>query len=130
MLHSKKIIGFLSGVTMLLLIGCYKNRTVLLDNSEKIVRPVSFASDIIPIFNSSCSLSGCHITGGKSPDLTTANAYNSLTKGGYINTSEPPKSELYLWMTGKKSTPMPVGGINKEYNALVLAWIEQGAENN
>jgi hypothetical protein len=33
-------------------------------------------------------------------------------------------------MTGKKSTPMPPTGINKDYNALMLAWIKQGAQNN
>lgn len=130
MLHKKIIIGFLAGFTMLLLVGCYKNRTVLLDTGDKITRPVSFASDIIPIFNSSCNTSGCHNAGGKKPDLTEVAAYNSLTNGGYVNTTDPPSSVLYLWMTGKKGTPMPVSGINKDYNALVLAWIEQGAENN
>jgi hypothetical protein len=128
MLHNKKIYGFLTVFTMLILIGCYKNKTVNFDTGDDITRSVSFTADIIPIFNSSCNISGCHSSGGKAPDLSISNAYNSLA--GYINTGDPQSSELYLWMAGKKGTPMPVGGINKDYNALVLAWIKQGAENN
>jgi hypothetical protein len=130
MLHTKNIIGFLAGLTIIVMIGCYKDKTVLLDTGNEITRTVSFATDITPILNSSCNVSGCHTTGGKAPDLSATNAYTSLTVGNYINTDSPPSSVLYLWMTGKKGTPMPVGGINKDYNALVLAWIKQGATNN
>lgn len=130
MLHNKKIYGFLACITMLLFIGCYKDKTVISDTGAEITRPVTFSQDIIPIFSNSCSLTGCHVTGGKTPDLSTANAYNSLTVGNYYNTTIPESSTIYLWMTGKKSTPMPVSGINKDYNALVLAWIKQGAQNN
>lgn len=131
MLRNKTIVGFiLTGAVLFLLAGCYKNKTVIFDTGEEITRQVSFANDIIPIFNSSCNISGCHSAGGKSPDLTVANAYNSLKNGGYISTSDPQTSELYLWMSGKRGTPMPVGGINKDFNSLILAWIKQGAQND
>jgi len=131
MLRNKKIMGvILLGSIVLMTAGCYKDKTVLIDTTEEITRPVSFATDIIPIFSKSCSLSGCHASGGKSPNLTEANAFTSLITGNYINTGDPKSSTLYLWVTGKKSTPMPVGGINNDYNALILAWIKQGAQNN
>jgi hypothetical protein len=130
MLQNKILIGFLAGFTMLLLMGCYKDKTVIFDTGTEITRTVSFGSDIISIFNSSCNTSGCHSAGGISPDLSAVNAYISLSNGGYINSSDPQTSELYLWMTGKKGTPMPVDGVNKDFNALVLAWIKQGAQNN
>jgi hypothetical protein len=131
MLRNKTIMGILlMGTAAFLLNGCYKDKTVIFDTGTEITRTVSFASDILPIFNNSCNTSGCHNTGGKSPDLTDATAYTSLANGGYVNTADPQKSELYLWMTGKKGVPMPTGGINKDYNALILAWIKQGAENN
>lgn len=130
MSHHKKIIGFLAGFAMFLLTGCFKDKTVISDTGTEITRPVGFASDIIPIFTQSCSLSGCHVPGSKSPDLSAANAYNSLTVGNYYNVALPESSTIYLWMTGQKTTPMPVSGINKDYNALVLAWIKQGAQNN
>ncbi len=130
MLHNKKIAGFLAGFTMLLLMGCYKDRTLITDTGTEITRPVSFTNDIIPLFNSSCNTSGCHSTGGKAPDLSASNALTSLTTGDYLNTATPESSTIYLWMAGKKSTPMPVSGINKDFNALILAWIKQGAQNN
>ncbi len=127
----KNIISLLllTGASIFFLGSCYKNKTVILDAPE-VSRPVTFSQDIIPIFNSSCNMSGCHSSGGKTPDLTLANAFNSLTVGDYLNKEDAASSTLYLWVTGKKSTPMPVGGINKEYNALILAWIKQGAQNN
>lgn len=131
MLRKTRVIGvILAGIMVFFLAGCYKDRTVYFDTGEEITRPVSFAADIIPIFNASCAVSGCHVKGSQTPDLTASNAYNSLTIGNYYNTEVPESSEIYLWMTGKKNTPMPPSGINKDYNALVLAWIKQGAQNN
>ncbi|MBK9570576.1 MAG: hypothetical protein IPO53_12145 [Chitinophagaceae bacterium] len=100
------------------------------DTGEEITRPVSFTSDIIPIFDKSCNISGCHAAGGIKPDLSATTAHASLTVGNYFNTTTPESSTIYQWMTGKKGTPMPTTGVNKDYNALVLAWIKQGAENN
>jgi hypothetical protein len=130
MLQNKRTIGFLAGLTMLLLVGCYKDKTVIFDTGAEITRPVSFATDIIPIFNKSCNVSGCHNAGGIKPDLSVNNASTSLTVGNYFNTSAPESSTIYQWMSGKKGTPMPTSGVNKDYNALVLAWIKQGAQNN
>lgn len=131
MLRKLNVIGvLLAGMLMFFLAGCYKNRTVVLNTGEEITRPVSFGADIIPIFNASCNSSGCHNTGGRKPDLSPSNAYNALQNGNYLNTSAPESSELYLWMAGLKAIPMPPNGINIDNNALVLAWIRQGAQNN
>jgi hypothetical protein len=109
--------------------GCYKDKTVLLEGAE-VTKTMSFTTDIVPLFNKDCNTSGCHNTGGIKPDLSAANAYNALQGGGYMNVETPGQSLLYLWMTGKKGTPMPLAGPNTNYNALVLAWIKQGAKNN
>ncbi len=121
MLHRKKIFAtVLLCSVMLLVSGCYKNRTVIVSNTPEVTKTVSFASDILPIFTKDCAVSGCHASGGKAPDLSAANAYSSLTSGGYIDTGSPESSGLYQWMAGKKSTPMPLSGINSSNNALVL----------
>jgi hypothetical protein len=130
MLHNYKKIGFLAAFTMLLFVGCYKDKTVIFDTGAEITRTVSFTQDIVPMFNKSCNTSGCHTAGGIKPDLSVVNAYTALTNGDYFNTTTAESSLLYQWMTGKKGTPMPTSGVNKDYNALVLAWIKQGAKNN
>ncbi len=132
MLRNKTIGGILvaSVAVLFILQGCYKDKTVISETGAEITRAVTFSKDIIPIFEKNCSLSGCHVGGGKAPDLSAANAYNSLKIGNYVNTGNPTASVIYLWLTGKKSTQMPVSGMNKDINAMVLAWIKQGANNN
>lgn len=130
MLRNKTFLGAILITAAALFTGCYKDKTVLFDTGAEITRTVSYAGDILPIFNNSCNTSGCHSSGGVAPDLSAPNAFTSLTNKGLLNITEPTKSELYLWMAGKKGTPMPTSGVNKDYNALVLAWIKQGAKNN
>lgn len=133
MFTKHKIITVLTILGVLLFIqSCTKNTTVYLDNSAEVTTDVSFAKDIIPIFSNKCSMSGCHNTGGHVPDLTTDKAYNAIVNGNYIDKSTPANSSLYLWLTGKKSTAMPVGGPSNpsNLNQLVLAWVKQGAKNN
>ena len=122
------VLMFAAG-TILLGTGCYKDKTVTVD-APVITRTVSFSQDIIPIFNSSCNGSGCHTSGGQTPNLGAATAFNALTTGSYLNVDAPDKSLIYLKLTGQKGTVMPVSGSNKDYNALILAWITQGAKNN
>jgi hypothetical protein len=106
---------------------CYYLEVV--DDPEP-VENVSFSTDIIPIFNGGCNIVGCHNTGGTAPDLSEANAYNSLKNGGYLDLAVPPDSELYQWMAGNRSIPMPLSGPDANNNAKVLKWIEDGAPNN
>ena len=130
----KKIITttIISAMVLLIVPGCYKVATVQVDSSPAITKTVSLSKDLIPIFTKSCALSGCHSSGGKSPDLSAAKAYNSLTKGGFINLTTPANSTIYLWLTGKEPVTMPIGAANNpsNINALTLAWITQGAKNN
>jgi len=111
--------------------ACYKTVTVLEDNTPAVTKTVSFSQDLVPILTSSCAKSGCH-NGSVSPNLTASFAYTALLNGNYINTSDPEKSEVYLWLTGKEAAPMPLGAPNNpsNINGLMLAWIKQGAKNN
>lgn len=90
---------------------------------------ISFANDVVPIFNTDAYCTSCHTTGGTSPDLTPDNAYNSLISGGYVNTDDPEESSIY-------KTPHPDTDSHtwKKYKAgdppIVLQWIEQGALDN
>jgi hypothetical protein len=132
---SKKIIAtalILASATMLFISGCYKVTTLVNTNEEEVTRPVSLNDDIIPVFVASCSKSGCHNSGGIKPDLSPDKVYSTLINGNYVDLSNPENSVIYLWMTGKKATSMPVGEANNpgNINQLVLAWIKQGAKNN
>jgi hypothetical protein len=129
---AKKKILLAALIAVMAGIGCTKNTTVYVDNPPEVTTEVFFAKDIVPILNNKCSTSGCHNTGGHVPDLSGANAFNSLSNGNYLDKSNPANSSVYLWLTGKKSTAMPVGGPANpsNLNQLMLAWIKQGAKNN
>jgi hypothetical protein len=86
--------------------------------------PISFANDIIPIFTTGNNCTACHRTGSTSPDLTAANAYNSIVPG-LVNLSDPESSRIYtVPLSSHVVTYTPIQAAN------VLNWIKQGAENN
>lgn len=91
---------------------------------------ISFTAQLIPIFNNNCNMSGCHITGSVSPDLSPDKAYRSLTLMGFVDTSDAESSILFARMDAT-SSPMPPEGrlSDKEVNEI-LYWIKQGALEN
>jgi hypothetical protein len=129
-----KKIAILSGffaLLMLAIAGCSKTSTIVVNPGNSITETMSFEKDIVPIFTASCTMSGCHSAGAKSPDLTATNAYKALTDGNYYKANDPDNSVLMMWLTGKKSPVMPIGkGPDEKINAKIYAWIKQGAKNN
>ena len=117
-------ISLLLAAFALLFTGCEYDY-VEPDNAP-IVTKVSFSSDIVPIFNSSCNFSGCHSAGAVPPDLTPGGAYESLFANDMVDMENPTDSELYTTMNSgsmkKYSTP--------DKTKIVLAWITQGALDN
>lgn len=89
---------------------------------EVLVDSISFAADIKPIF-SNCT--GCHLAGGKVPNLKD-NPYTALKDGGFINITKPAESKFYVIVTN--------GGSHKQVSPVekqkILLWITQGAKNN
>jgi hypothetical protein len=134
MLHKKTIIvGILVCGSVFLLAGCYKDKTLLVTTPpDEITTPVSFSKDLVPIFNSSCNMNGCHSRGGQVPDLTPNNAYRSLFEQDLIDVNDPANSEVMGWLTGTIKPAMPLGAAPNpsNINALMLAWIKQGAKDN
>ncbi|MBN2756425.1 MAG: hypothetical protein JXR51_04540 [Bacteroidales bacterium] len=86
-------------------------------------KPISFASDIQPIFTSKCDQ--CHPSQA-GLDLTDGNAWASINDGR-LNLTAPNQSLIY-------TKPDPNGTHPEKYSAteslLVLTWIEEGALDN
>jgi hypothetical protein len=88
---------------------------------------VCFESDILPIFQTSCAISGCHVQGGESYVFDT---YENIRKA--ISPGEPDKSEAYKALSKIWSIEgmMPPSQPLSEYNrTLIRVWIQQGARN-
>ena len=130
MLYKKILLGLATAAALLFWAqGCYYDKTVLVEEEVEI-GDVSFQGDIVPLFNESCNFSGCHNDGGVPPTLTAGKAYTALKNGNYLNVGSPEESELYQWLTGRRSSPMPLSGPDPNINSKVLAWIKAGALDN
>jgi len=90
-------------------------------------QPVSFATQIVPIFTTDDCVS-CHKAGGQSPDLTSADIYSQIVPA-LVDTTNPESSIIYDFpapSTSKHSW--------KKYSAAqaayILNWIKEGAKDN
>ena len=88
---------------------------------------VGFSDDIMPVFNTSCNVTGCHSQGAVPPQLTQDVAWANLIYGGFVDTVNVQGSRLLQKIT-------PPGSMAKyateKDRALIEAWIEQGAKEN
>ena len=124
----KNILSFLSLGLILLFAACEKDYFApppILD----LATPVSFSTDILPMFQANCYGSGCHDK-GVAPNLTAASAYDELTMLGYVDTTNAEGSKLYMRMIAAINPMPPKGKLSGENTNKVLAWIKQGAKNN
>ena len=112
-------------VVGLALSSCYKDVITQADPDGP-PQPVSFKTDLVPIFSKSCALAGCHAAGGHTPELTSEKAYTTLNNGIYVNTLIPKQSKLYEMINGEMSNYIP-SAIDKR---KVYDWIRNGAPNN
>ena len=83
--------------------------------------PVSFSTDVQPIFNANCT--GCHPSAG-GLDLTVGNSYASINNGRVV-ANDPANSLIYTKPQGSHG-----GNYDQKQSAIVLQWIEEGAKND
>lgn len=110
------------------LTGCYKD-TIFPEfkiDPDGPPQAVSFATDLAPIFNTKCALSGCHVSGAHKPYLSTAISYQQVVNGGFVNTMLPKESVLYKMINGEMKEYMPSAADRQK----VYDWIRNGAPNN
>lgn len=92
---------------------------------------VSFNTHILPLLVSKCGTPACH-DGTKQPNLLADHAYNSLRSGGYLNTTFPEESLLFISIDeGVGGILMPPSGELSELDKnLILVWMAKGAPND
>jgi len=108
--------------------GCYKDVNIppTPPNSEGPPQFVSYSTELAPLFNSSCALSGCHTSGGHHPYMNTDISYNEIVGGGFVNTLVPKESILYIQINSNMQQFIP----NAADRQKVYDWIRNGAPNN
>lgn len=87
---------------------------------------LSFEADIVPIFEESCAVTGCH-NGTIPPDLRGNIAYQSLLLGEYVAPGTQAEDNVLYQVID--------GGTMEAYasdleRAFIKKWIDEGALNN
>ena len=119
-------------LSILFMISCeydFIEHKVIIIPDDSTLADISFAAEVVIIFNDGNNCTAWLGTGGTPPDLTTNNAFNSINSTGLVNTDDPQSSKLYDYIQPQTSTH----GWKKyttEQSITVLTWITQGAQNN
>jgi hypothetical protein len=114
----------LSGLLMIItLISCeYEKRDPF--DPGSIPEEISYIEHVQPIFGKKCT--GCH-PGVSPPDLSPDNSYFDLTSGNYLDLENPENSYIYKKISGSGSMEIYADDYDR---AVILRWIEQGAQDN
>ncbi|MFM8591889.1 MAG: c-type cytochrome domain-containing protein [Sphingomonadales bacterium] len=92
---------------------------------------VYFVSEILPIINSNCAMSGCHDAATRA-DGVQLTSYSTIMK--YVRAGNAARSELYEVIIetdpGDRMPPPPRSPLTATQIAKIQKWINQGAKNN
>lgn len=96
-------------------------------------RDVSFGYQVQPLFNQTCSLSGCHDDAVPQDRLKlTSWGHTVLDFSGVVVIGQPDQSGLVLRIQGSVGQRMPPYGNPLNQNQIngIRTWIAEGAKNN
>jgi len=134
------ILGLLTLIISLAGTGCTDlgSAVGVTDDGDSIIvaDTVSFADDVLPIFQANCSGGGCHVPGPEPNTGLSLKDYASVIGGSATRAVVLPgnaeESELIKRLEGRAQPSMPFGRalLPEETIQLVRDWIEQGAMDN
>ena len=87
---------------------------------------VCFTENVLPIFVSKCSMSGCHSPGSRRGDFST---YEGIMRK--VVAKHPLRSDVYTKISGANPSMPPTGNVQltDEEKFNIKAWISMGALN-
>lgn len=93
---------------------------------------VYFETQVLPILQSNCALSGCHDEASHEEGIVLT-SFTRVMQTADIRPGNASRSELYEALTDndpdKKMPPPPRQGLTQEQISLIANWINQGAKN-
>ena len=88
-------------------------------------KPICFTGEVLPIFQNSCAMTGCHdANGGETGYVFTD--YSSIMKS--ITPGNASKSKAYQSITSTLKLMPPGNALPISKRTLIRLWIEQGAK--
>lgn len=93
---------------------------------------VYFNQQILPILTSNCAMAECHDALSHEEGVILDN-YLHVRNSGQINLNNPANSKLYRVLNdpdpGDRMPPAPMPALTADERALILLWIQQGAQD-
>lgn len=93
---------------------------------------VSFQTEILPILQSNCAMSGCHAQNNPQKNVRL-NTYANVMNSDVIEPGRPDKSELVEMIEetdeDKRMPPPPSPRLSQAQISLIRKWISEGARN-
>ena len=119
MKHSVLYTAFTVLITIAGLLACTSDNEEDLLGQDTCTETVSLSSDVQSIISSNCAISGCHVSGARSPNLSEKQ--NIISQASRIKQR-----------TASRSMPPPGSGITltDEEIATLGCWADQGANDN
>jgi hypothetical protein len=103
-------------------------------NSNDIVFPdsgVSYRADVQPLFDLSCSFSGCHDEYSRAGGLSLRSYSDLITRAGLVSPGDSLRSTLRQIIRSELPHSYPMSQITNENQRKGIAvWIQEGAHNN
>jgi len=93
---------------------------------------VSYSQHVQPLFNQTCTLSGCHNDASMASNLSLTSYQNLTQRPEIVVPGDPEQSILYLRIEGRLGRQMPLNRppLTTNQREGIRTWIEEGAENN
>lgn len=114
---------FLSFIGGLVVFSSCTHETTLQPNLEE---TVYFNTQVLPMFQNTCAVSGCHNSATKKDGYDLSNYASIVSKG--IIPGDATKSLIYKTITGESKLMPPNNPLPIDQRTLVKLWIDQGAE--
>lgn len=94
---------------------------------------VYFQQQVLPIFVSSCSMSGCHDAVSHESGIVLT-SYSSIITSGEVKAGNPNESKVWAKIMDKdpsdRMPPPPSNPLTQDQKNIIYTWIAQGAKNN
>ncbi len=98
--------------------GCTGSAQVTLGEDQEQNSP-SFANEVAPIFTARCATSGCHVDGGSAP--FAINGFSDV---------QPRAAAIRNRVAGRTMPPASATALTDSQIATIVAWVDEGAQNN
>lgn len=106
------------------------------NDSTAVSDTVSFADQVLPVFQAGCAGGACHVPGPEASTGLSLKDYASVISGSaarqVVIAGNAQDSELIKRLEGRSQPSMPIGRtpLSQETIQLIRDWIDQGAMDN